>query len=262
MPPSTCALAPRACRRPGHAVVRHAACPKGCDLHDPQMRVAGQPGIRVLRLSRPRGHRPPRSRLRPGPSPRESASGRGHDPRLCLPALPHASRAARTGAASPAAPVIAVRAGRLGLIEWCARAGCRWTRWAEVDARGPQPFAELIVEDSGRGIALVGSRAPVRAVLLHQGESRHRARPGRQLGHRRRPRRIDRRGERARPGHPLLRASPCVLPEDPPVEVSDALGATTSRACEVGATAFLAKPFDDLELMTLVRLVAGKEGRS
>jgi DNA-binding NtrC family response regulator len=41
-----------------------------------------------------------------------------------------------------------------------------------------------------------------------------------------------------------------------------------SRSHEVGATAFLAKPFDDLELMTLVRRamdpadVAGKEGRS
>jgi CheY-like chemotaxis protein len=42
-----------------------------------------------------------------------------------------------------------------------------------------------------------------------------------------------------------------------------------SRSYEVGATAFLAKPFDDLELMTLVRRaiarpsnsVAGKEGR-
>ena len=41
-----------------------------------------------------------------------------------------------------------------------------------------------------------------------------------------------------------------------------------SRSYEVGATAFLAKPFDDSELMTLVRRamdradVAGKEGRS
>jgi DNA-binding NtrC family response regulator len=41
-----------------------------------------------------------------------------------------------------------------------------------------------------------------------------------------------------------------------------------ARAAEVGATAFLAKPFDDVELMTMVRRamdradVAGKEGRS
>jgi two-component system NtrC family sensor kinase len=248
---------------PGHAVVRHAACPKGCDLHDPQVRVAGQPGIRVLRLEPDREaivHLDPvYGRVRHRASqPAVEGTIPGYACPHCRTRLELPDRRCE----SCGAPVIAVRAGRLGLIEWCARAGCRWTRWAEVDARGPQPFAELIVEDSGRGIAPSDLEHLFEPFFSTKGSL------GTGLGLAVSWGIVEGHGgsidveSALGQGTRFFVRLPCVLPEDPPVEVSDALGATTSRACEVGATAFLAKPFDDLELMTLVRLVAGKEGRS
>jgi hypothetical protein len=51
------------------------------------------------------------------------------------------------------APVFAVNVAGAGQIEWCARTGCPGTRWDAMDALGPQPWVELTVEDTGRGIA-------------------------------------------------------------------------------------------------------------
>ena len=48
--------------------------------------------------------------------------------------------------------MFAVDVGRLGQVEWCSRQGCRGTRWEAMDALGPQPFAQIVVEDTGRGI--------------------------------------------------------------------------------------------------------------
>jgi two-component system NtrC family sensor kinase len=138
----------------GLAVIRHAACPKGCDLQDPQTRIGGQPAIRVLRLDPDREtivHLDPiygRVRHRASqPAPEGAISGYGCP--HCHTRLELPERRCETCGA----PVIAVRAGRFGLVEWCAREGCRWTRWAEQEALGPRPFVELIVEDTGRGIA-------------------------------------------------------------------------------------------------------------
>jgi hypothetical protein len=137
----------------GHAVVRHAACPRGCDLQDPQTRIGGQPAIRVLRLDPDREtvvHLDPiygrvRHRAR---WPATAGSIPGYACPQCRTRLERPERRCE----ACGAPVIAVRAGRFGLVEWCARAGCRWTRWAEMEAQGPRPFVELTVEDTGRGI--------------------------------------------------------------------------------------------------------------
>ena len=141
----------------GHAVVKNAACPKGCDLQDPQVKIAGQAGIRVLRLD-PRHetivHLDPvygRVRHRPSEPCPEGTIPSYACPR-CRTRLELPDRRCETCGA----PVFAVRAGHLGLIEWCAREGCRWTRWPEMDAIGPQPFVELVVEDTGRGISKEG----------------------------------------------------------------------------------------------------------
>jgi two-component system, NtrC family, sensor kinase len=138
----------------GHAVVKNAACPKGCNLQDPQVRIAGQPGIRVLRLDPQREtivHLDPvygRVRHRASESSPEGTVSSYACPQ-CRTRLELADRRCQVCGG----PVIAVRAGELGLVEWCAREGCRWTRWAEMDAFGAQPFAELVVADTGRGIA-------------------------------------------------------------------------------------------------------------
>ncbi len=137
----------------GHAVVRNATCPKGCELQDPQVRIAGQPGIRVVRCV---GDRESIVHLNP-------VYGRVHH-RAAEPceegvvasyACPHCRsplELPERGCEACGAPVIAVRAGELGNVEWCARQGCQWTRWEALDAFGLQPFAELVVEDTGRGI--------------------------------------------------------------------------------------------------------------
>jgi signal transduction histidine kinase len=39
-----------------------------------------------------------------------------------------------------------------GRAEWCSRKGCGGCRWEARDARGPEPYAEIVVEDTGRGI--------------------------------------------------------------------------------------------------------------
>jgi signal transduction histidine kinase len=137
----------------GHAVVRNAACPKGCDLQDPQVRIGGQPGIRVLRLDPDREvivHLDPvYGRVRHRAS---QPCAEGSVPSYACPHCRTRLELPDRRCASCGGPVFAVRAGRLGLVEWCAREGCRWTRWAEMDAFGPQPFVELAVEDTGRGI--------------------------------------------------------------------------------------------------------------
>lgn len=138
----------------GHAPIRTAVCPKGCDLLDKNVRIAGLPAIRVIRRV---GERDALVHMDP-------VYGRGHhrasEPcnegviagylcpacrsRLEVPEL-HCDRCG--------GPVFGVQAGAQGRVEWCARKGCPGTRWDFMDALGPQPFAQLVVEDSGRGIS-------------------------------------------------------------------------------------------------------------
>jgi signal transduction histidine kinase len=51
------------------------------------------------------------------------------------------------------APLFAVQVPGLEQVEWCSRKGCAHTQWAAMDARGPQAYAEIQVQDTGRGIA-------------------------------------------------------------------------------------------------------------
>jgi hypothetical protein len=50
------------------------------------------------------------------------------------------------------APVFGVQVARFGPAEWCTRKGCPGSRWEALDAIGPQPYAQIEVEDTGRGI--------------------------------------------------------------------------------------------------------------
>jgi len=51
------------------------------------------------------------------------------------------------------APMFGVNVAGAGQVEWCARQGCPGCRWEAMDALGPQPYVELAVEDTGRGIS-------------------------------------------------------------------------------------------------------------
>jgi two-component system NtrC family sensor kinase len=137
----------------GHAVIRVATCPKGCDLRDATTRISGQPGIRVLRRS---GDRETFVHLDPVYGRLDHRSTEPGEPGQTVAYLCPRCRA-RLEVPEPhceecGAPVFAVHAGDLGRVEWCARNGCHWTRWQAMEARGARPYAELEVVDSGRGI--------------------------------------------------------------------------------------------------------------
>jgi signal transduction histidine kinase len=137
----------------GHQIVGTARCPRGCDLLDPAVRIGGAPAIRVVRRTREveaMVHLDPRYGRASHGATESSEIGvvatylcPGCRSRLDLPHV----RCGECGA-----PVFAVDTGATGPIEWCCRNGCHWTRWPALDARGARPFAELTVEDSGRGI--------------------------------------------------------------------------------------------------------------
>jgi len=138
----------------GHAIVRTATCPRGCNLLDKDVRLAGVPAIRVLRRCGDREivlHMDPvygRANHR-APEPRQEGEVSAHLCPTCRTSLDLPERPC----AVCGAPVFAVQVAGAGRIEWCARTGCPGTRWEAMDAVGPQRYVALEVEDTGRGIA-------------------------------------------------------------------------------------------------------------
>jgi two-component system, NtrC family, sensor kinase len=144
----------RADRDPvGIVPIRRAACPKGCDLLDPETRIGGLPSIRVLcagrggeflfRLDPVYG----RTNHVSSETIAEGAVMEVLCPR-CRVALGEAAhRCRRCGAAT-----FAVRGPDDETIAWCARKGCPETVWEACDRRGALPVVELVVEDDGHGI--------------------------------------------------------------------------------------------------------------
>jgi signal transduction histidine kinase len=138
----------------GHALIRTATCPRGCDLLDKSVRLAGVPTIKVLSRSREREivfHMDPLY---------GRGSHRGAEPCPENEIAAHLCPTCRTRLDVPdprcaecGAPMFAVNVAGAGRVEWCARQGCPGSRWDAMDALGPQPYVELAVEDTGRGIA-------------------------------------------------------------------------------------------------------------
>jgi two-component system, NtrC family, sensor kinase len=137
----------------GHEPIRRAACPKGCDLLDPAVRIAGHPALRVLRAC---GSRESVVQLDPvyGGS-RHTALEPCKDGTVCAFSCPRCRaslmedrRCDRCG--SPCFAAVTVDAQR---VIWCARADCRWSHWDERERSGPTPMVEVVVEDNGTGIA-------------------------------------------------------------------------------------------------------------
>ncbi len=138
----------------GHAVIRAAACPRGCDLLDPNVRIGRYPSIRVIRRLRGQDATvnldPVYGRVNHRASePCEADVIAAYACHRCGVQLGIPDRACPACGAG----VFAVLSGERGVVEWCARKGCHWTRWEAMDAAGPQIHAELVVEDSGHGIS-------------------------------------------------------------------------------------------------------------
>ncbi len=138
----------------GHALIRTATCPRGCDLLDKGVRLAGVPTIRILSRTREREilfHMDPlygRGNNRAAEPCPENEIGEDMCPRCRTRLAVPDHHCAECGA-----PMFAVQVAGAGQVEWCARQGCPGSRWDAMDALGPQPYVELAVEDTGRGIA-------------------------------------------------------------------------------------------------------------
>jgi two-component system NtrC family sensor kinase len=137
----------------GHAIIRRAVCPRGCDLIDRETRIGGLPAILLVRQC---GGRETLVRADPVYG---RANHRTLDPcdeglmaEFLCPRCRAALRVPEGRCATCQAPTFAVQVPGDGQVEWCARNGCRWARWESAEAGGPTPVIELEVEDSGRGI--------------------------------------------------------------------------------------------------------------
>jgi two-component system, NtrC family, sensor kinase len=138
----------------GHAIARAAACPRGCDLLDKNVRLAGMPTIHVLARV---GERDIDFHLDPVYG---SGNHRGTEPCDEGEIAVHLCPTCRARLEVPehrceecGAPMFAVQVAGAGQLEWCARKGCPGSRWDAMDVLGPRSQVQLVVEDDGRGIA-------------------------------------------------------------------------------------------------------------
>jgi two-component system NtrC family sensor kinase len=138
----------------GHAPIRRAACPKGCDLLDPGTRVGGLPAIRVLREHDGRAWG---FCLDPVYGRFNHVSVEPCQEGLVAPA---ACPRCRSRLVEPegacercGAPTFAVVGPENEPIRWCTRTGCHFTWWEARERRGAVPVVEVSVEDNGRGVA-------------------------------------------------------------------------------------------------------------
>ncbi len=137
----------------GHAPVRRATCPRGCDLMDREFRIGGLPAIRATRAC---GGRETNIHLDPvygrfnhhvGEACEEGALQIFGCPHCRVPLEVPERRCPRCSA-----PVFSVLVPGEGAVEWCTRQGCNTSRWETQDAAGARPVVELVVEDNGPGI--------------------------------------------------------------------------------------------------------------
>jgi two-component system NtrC family sensor kinase len=137
----------------GHVPIRRAACPGGCDLLDPAVRIGGLAAIRVVRISKGREglfHLDP---IYGRPNHRATAAleeGTLFEMLCASCRAPLADPERRCGWCG--SPVFGVRGPDNEPVVWCTRKGCHYTKWEACDARGPLPVIELVVEDDGCGI--------------------------------------------------------------------------------------------------------------
>jgi len=136
-----------------NVTIRAAACPKGCDLLDKGVRIAGAPAIHMLRRwddHESTVHLDPvygRFNHQAAESCDEGVIATYLCP-ICRTRLEIAEhRCEQCGA-----PMYGAQVDALGRAEWCSRKGCQGCRWDTVDELGPQLYAEIVVADDGRGI--------------------------------------------------------------------------------------------------------------
>jgi len=137
----------------GHEPIRRAACPNGCDVLDPGMRIAGLPAIRILREH---GGREWTFHLDPVYGRANHVSAEPCEEGVIVPAICRRCRATLVEPESRCercgAPTFAIRGPNDEPVRWCTRTGCHFTWWEARERRGPARVAEISVADDGRGI--------------------------------------------------------------------------------------------------------------
>ncbi len=137
----------------GSATIRSAACPKGCTLLDPSVRIAGAPAIRMLRRW---GEHESTVYLDPvyGRFNHQAAEpcDEGVIATYLCPACRSKLEVPEHRCELCQAPMYGVQVTGLGRAEWCSRKGCQGCRWDAMDALGEQRCAAIVVEDDGRGM--------------------------------------------------------------------------------------------------------------
>jgi two-component system NtrC family sensor kinase len=137
----------------GHAMIRHATCPKGHDLMDPTVRIGGLSAIRLLAKTDGRElvlHLDPvygrfhdlgRDSIQEGLDTTYACPECRRD--LEVPARP---------CPTCGAPTFSLLAGPDDPIFLCSRKGCHSSQWPSQDEAGDISLVELRVEDTGKGI--------------------------------------------------------------------------------------------------------------
>jgi two-component system NtrC family sensor kinase len=137
----------------GITQIKHALCPKRHNLMDNEVRFDGKPAIRLR--ARCDGHE---GMVHLDPVYGKGAQRRGFqsDPRKpvqfvcpeCAMSLMVESRTCPRCAS----PLFTFEVPSAGWVETCARPGCGWQQWQELDAAGNRTFVELTVQDTGCGM--------------------------------------------------------------------------------------------------------------
>jgi two-component system, NtrC family, sensor kinase len=138
----------------GYAPIRKAACPSGCDLMDPTVRIGGLPAIRVVRVA---SGKESVVHLDPVYGRFNHAAALACEDGVVAEFLCSRCRTtlgvAGTVCGKCGAGMFAIQVPGKGRVEWCSRVGCHSAFWKEMEAEGELPVVELEVEDNGRGIS-------------------------------------------------------------------------------------------------------------
>jgi len=138
----------------GITQIKQAQCPKRHSLINAEVRIDGKPSIRVrVRAEGNEGfiYRDPmyglaRHQFGIAPEP-------GMDVQVTCPECSTALNVHGSPCPDCGAVTFQFEVPGKGFVEGCTNRACTWQRWAELEKRGDRDFVEILVRDSGAGIA-------------------------------------------------------------------------------------------------------------
>jgi len=137
----------------GVAQIKHALCPKGHNLMDPDVKIAGMPSIKLRAKS---GSNEGFIYLDPVYGKNRNKYGILIDnkakvelscPKCQTSLIDSQKRCPQCGA-----PIYFIEIPGKGRIEGCVTKGGEWQHWEEIEQEGVKEFVEIKVEDTGCGI--------------------------------------------------------------------------------------------------------------